>query len=714
MSTLVTLPESKYTPTQSSLPIFLPQPIHGFPATEQIPVIDDLHGTLITDNYRWLEEQSDKTDDWVNRQHAYTLSIIENLPHAAWLKRRFNELLRYDDSTVPSELIEGDRQFFWAKTKEQDKWVYFTKKNKDALPELLLDPNTWPEEKSLDITAHSRDGKYLAYGIAEKGNENPVVRIMDLNTGELLPDTLFGRKQRGISWQPHHVGFYYSAHPTEGSVPKGEEEYWNSVYYHKMGTSYTDDEKVFYSEDKNCYHAVRVTQDGLYEIFYRTKFSKCEVFFRSLGSHESLTPLATGFDGDYTIIVFKEQLYILTDVGAPMLQIFVTEISKPERANWVTLVPERKGSKIHGFVIIEGRLYVERLENAYTRLEIYDLDGTYLKDVPLPAIGKASVSGFQEARQGVKLHFSSFLQPSETFQYDFETDQLTSIHRTPIKVDTSHFETKQVWVTSKDGTKVSMFILHNKNIILNGKNPVLLTGYGGFNNSKVPGFGSFQICWLEAGGVYAIPNLRGGGEYGKEWHEGGMKEKKQNVFDDFIAAAEYLIEESYTSSQKLAIFGGSNGGLLVGAVMTQRPELFKTVLCQAPLLDMINYHKWKIGNIWETEYGTSDDPGAFRYLFKYSPYHNVIEGTHYPATLITTGDSDARVDPCHARKMAARLQAANASDKPILLYKQEASGHTGGTTLTQSIEHSSLRCAFLMDQLEMQIPDKPTLDVNLV
>lgn len=714
MSVPVTLqaaaPSFEVHPASFQIPIPFREQQYSYPATERLSVTDNLHGTFLTDHFRWLEEKSEKTSAWVSRQHAFTLSRIGDSPCVAWLSSRFNQLWRYDDTTVAGRRIIGDRLFFWAKTKEQDRWVYFTKKDKDAPAEIVLNPNTWATEKSLDVTSPSDDGRYLAYGIAEGGDENPVVRILDLETGTLLPDTLCGRKQKGISWHPDNVGFFYTAHPLKGTVPEGEEEYWNTAYYHKLGTPSTDDQKVFFSTtDKKCYHYAAVTEDACYEVFYRSRFSKREIYFRPQGSNDAPTPLATGFDGNYSVEFYKGKIYILTDVGADMKQIFVTDAATPECSNWKVLIPERKKSKIAGFDVIEGRLYVDRLENAYTRIEIYDLDGTYIKDVPLPGIGSASVSGFQEAKPGVRLNFSSFFHPSETFEYDFATDKLTSIHRAPIEVDTSRFETKQVWITSKDGTSVSMFILANKNIILDGSHPTYLTGYGGFDHSMTPGFSAKYLTLLEAGAIVAIPNLRGGGEYGREWHEGGMKARKQNVFDDFIAAAEYLIVEKYTTSEKLAIGGGSNGGLLVGAAMTQRPDLFRAVLCQVPLLDMINYHKWGLANIWETEYGSSDDPEAFKYLLEYSPYQNIIDGTHYPATLITASDNDARVDPCHARKMTARLQEANTSGHPIMLYRAAASGHGGGTTITQTIEQTSHHFAFLMSQLGMRVPESFTV-----
>lgn len=677
----------------------------SYPATEKVAVEETLHGTTLCDDYRWLEEPSERTSQWLAQQQQVTLQHLAHAPHLRWLTQRLDALWRYDDSTPPSPCMEGERLFFSRKNKEQERRVYYTQKTKNDEAQVFLDPNSWPKEKFLDLLSTSRDGRYVAYGVAEGGNENPEIRIIDLETGKELPDRLQGWKVRSISWCPENAGFFYSANPLKAAVPDGEEHYWNSAYYHKLGTSASEDERVFYSEnDKTHYHSAYVTEDKRYEVFYCSKNKRNEVSFRPFGSKQPPTKLATGFEGSYSVEFYKDQIYILTDEKADMKQLFVTSIDKPDRSNWTVVIPEKEKSKITQFKIIDGRLYVNRLENAYTRLEIYDLEGKFLRNISLPGIGSASFSGYQEIRPEARISYASFFHPTETFEYHFATDTLTSIHRTPINVDTSRYETKQVFVRSKDGTDVSMFLLANKEVVLDGSNPTYLTGYGGFQNSATPHFSNTYLLWLEAGGVVAIPNLRGGGEYGRSWHEAGIKEKKQNVFDDFIASAEYLISEKYSSPSKLAIQGGSNGGLLVGAVMTQRPELFRAVLCAVPLLDMIHYHKWGLAKIWEGEYGTSDTFEAFQYLLKYSPYHNVKDGTHYPATLITVGENDARVNPCHARKMIARLQEANSSSNPILLYSQESTGHSGAATLTERITHHALQHAFLMSQLSVRVP----------
>ena len=694
--------------TASSLSFSLPIQEHvpTRPFSTRIPIVENIHGTVVTDNFRWLEHRTDETEKWVSQQHALALSQIGRHPLCNWLSQRLDSLRRYDDTTVCERVAESDHLFFKTKTKEQNRWVYCMKKNKEAPFEIVLDPNTWQKEKTLDVTSPSLDGRYLAYGVATGGDENPVIRIRDLETGMDLPDTLSGWRQRSIRWHSANTGFYYTALPLRGTVPDKEEKYWHSIYYHQLGTSASEDRKVFFSEtDKRLYHCVSISEDRRYEVFYRDHGSEKEVLFKRHGTDDPLTPLATGFDGDYNVSFFRDKLYILTDVGAPMQQMYVTDAATPGREHWRVLIPERALSKIEDFDIIEGRLYVKRLENAYTRIEIYDLEGRYLKDIPMPGIGTASVEGFQAIKPGVRLTFSSFFHPQETFEYTFETNALVSIHRTPIEVDPSRFQTQQAWFTSKDGTRVPMFILSGKDMIRDGSNPTYLTGYGGFNRNRSPAFSAEYLAFLEAGGIVAIPNLRGGGEFGRRWHEEGMKEKKQNVFDDFIAAAEFLLAERYTNPSRLAIGGGSNGGLLVGAALTQRPDLFRAVFCQVPLLDMVHYHEWGLANIWSTEYGSSVVPEEFSYLLKYSPYHNVKDQTAYPAVLVVGSENDARVDPCHGRKMVARLQEATISGLPILFYCEGQSGHVGGTTIGQQIEQHSRWYGFLMEQLGMRSPD---------
>ncbi|MCP4229378.1 MAG: S9 family peptidase [bacterium] len=528
---------------------------------------------------------------------------------------------------------------------------------------------------------------------------------MDVDTGEILPDTLRGQKQIYASWLPDNEGFYYYAKPLPGEVPLGEEKYWTAAYYHKLGTDAEEDIKVFYHDEvKEYFHYATVSEDGKYAVYYRATFNSNEVFFKEIGSDGPLTSLATGFDAEYRVDIIDDSIYIVTDSEAPMFKTFVTDIGKPEREHWREFIPEDNNARLNYLVPVAGRLYAVYEEKAHTVIRVFDGDGGYLRDVALPILGNATVSGLWSKTE-VWVNFTSFTYPHTYFRYDFDDDILMEYWRYPIEVDVDSFTAEQVWYDSKDGTPVSMFLIHRKDLKRNGNNPVLLTGYGGFNNSITPYFSGLNVAWLEAGGMIAKPNLRGGGEYGREWHEAGMREKKQNVFDDFIAAAEWLIADGYTCPGKLAIRGGSNGGLLVGAVTVQRPELFAVVSCTVPLLDMIRFHKFDFANVWTEEYGSPDDPDDFKYIYKYSPYHNVVDGADYPAMMITASENDARVNPLHARKMIARMQESDPDGEPILYRIQRDSGHGYGTTLSALIEQYAEEYAFLMYRLGMEAPE---------
>lgn len=677
-----------------------------YPQTVKIPVIDTYHGVEIIDDYRWLEdEENPEVIKWTEEQEKMTHSILDNLPQREFLIKRFNELWRYDDEGVPRKVIDGERIFFWSKKKDDEKWVYNTKENEEAEAVALLNPNEWNAEESLRGTVPSRDGKYLAFGKAHGGDENPIIRVMEVETKRILPDTLLGWKQHVSSWLPDNSGFYYSAKPLKGEVPEGEEEYWNAAYFHQLGTPADQDRKVFsHNEVKEYWHGVYISEDGEYEAYFRSLFNKNEVYFRRTGSDEPLIPLVTGFDAEYSVDYYEGKILIRTDKDAPMYKVYITDGDKPEREHWREFIPENKNDKLDYITGIDGHIYAVYQHNTYTQAKIYTLEGGYIRDLPFPTIGVGGVSGYW-SKPDIWVYFSSFTYPSTTFKYDFDDDSLIVYKEFPVEIDVDDVTAEQVWYESKDGTPVSMFLVHRKDLVKDGNNPTLLTGYGGFNISIKPYFSTTKVVWLEAGGMVAIPNLRGGGEYGREWHEAGMMEKKQNVFDDFIAAAEWLIENDYTNPEKLAISGGSNGGLLVGAVTVQKPGLFKVVNCAVPLLDMVNYHTFGLANIWAEEYGSSDNPDQFEYLYKYSPYHNVVDGTDFPAMLITGSENDARVDPLHARKMVARMQEADPQGEPILLLVRKASGHGGGTTLSMQIEQSAETWAFLMHKLGMKAPE---------
>lgn len=675
-----------------------------YPITTKIEVADTLHGTVIIDNYRWLENDGDpKVQTWLAAQENIARTILNKLPQRKWLTKRFTELWRYDDEATPHEVLNSDRIFFHAIKKEWERWAYYYKENESDSAILLLDPNRWGL-KTLNFVAPSRDGKYIAFGTAEAGNEQPTIKVMEVSTKEILPDSLKGRRQYSVSWLPDNSGFYYSACPLKGEVLEGEEHYWQAIYFHKLGTPLSEDKKVFYhSEVKEYYHSADVTEDGKYTLFYRSIFNKDEVYLKVLRNNQAIIPIVTEFDARYSIDVIEDKLIVWTDLDAVKGKVYITDIDKPAKENWKELIPETDDNLLY-ITGIAGYLYAVYSHNAHTLIKIYTLDGEYIRDLPLPTIGSARIWGYW-SKPDVWINFSSFTYPNTVFKYNIDENELELYHRPPIEVDVSNYVAKQVWYKSKDVTAVSMFLIHHKDIIKDGNNPTYLTGYGGFNNPITPFFSTTYTVWLEAGGMVAIPNLRGGGEYGKEWHEAGMLENKQNTFDDFIAAAEWLIDNKYTNPDKLAIGGGSNGGLLVGAVTVQKPDLFKAVYCAVPLLDMLRYHKFGFANIWSEEYGSADDPEQFKYLLKYSPYHNVVDGTKYPATLFTGSENDARCYPLHAMKMAARMQEANPEGAPILILIQKKSGHGGGTTLSERIEQQADTRAFLMDKLGMKHGD---------
>jgi prolyl oligopeptidase len=674
-----------------------------YPLSEKIPVIDTLHETIIVDNYRWLENDDDpRVETWTAAQEKITRSAIDRLSQRKWLIKRFNALWRYDDEGTPHKVLDSDRLFFRAIKKDWERWAYYYREGETDSAVLLLDPNQWGL-KTLNFTVPSRNGEFVAFGTAEAGNEQTYITIMEVSTNRILPDSLKGWRQAGVSWLPDNSGFYYSACPLKGEVPGGEENYWRAVYLHKLGTPLSQDKKIFYHDEvKEYFHGADVTEDGKYVLFYRSMFNKNEIYLKRLGTDEPLMPIITGFDARYSVDVIEDKLIIRTDLDAPKGKVYVTDIDKSAKAHWQELIPETDDNLLY-VDGISGCLYAVYTHNAHTVIKIYSIDGKYIRDVPLPTIGSAWIWGFW-SKPEIWVSFSSFTYPRTIFKYKFNEDELELFHRPPIDIDVSNYVAEQIWYESKDETDVSMFLIHHKDITKDGDNPIYLTGYGGFNVPIHPYFSSTYVVWLEAGGMIAIPNLRGGGEYGKEWHEAGMRDKKQNTFDDFIAAAEWLIEHKYTNSDKLAIGGGSNGGLLVGAVVVQRPDLFKVVYCGVPLLDMLRYHKFGYANIWAEEYGSAEDVDQFAYLVKYSPYHNVIDGTEYPTILFVGSENDARCYPLHARKMVARMQEANPNGEPILLIIEKKSGHGGGTTISERIGQRADIWTFLMDKLGMKTP----------
>ncbi len=675
-----------------------------YPQTKKIPITDTLHNKIIIDEYRWLENFDDtRVQEWIDKQNYLTRAYLDKLPQRQYLIKRFTDLRRYDDESAPHKVLAGERIFYSAIKKEWERWAYYTKENEEAASIILLDPNQWGL-KTLGAVYPSRDGRYIAYGVEDAGKENPIIKIMNVETGEVLPDSLQGWRQDGIAWLPDNSGFYYTANPLKGTVPEGEENYWDAVYFHRLGTPNTQDKKIFYHpEVKEYFHYASISEDGKFVLFNRSMFYKNEVYIQRLNSDEPIQPIVMGFDAEYNIILVNDRLIIKTNYNAPNGRILTTTIDKLDKKYWVEIIPE-SDDNIEYVEAINGYLYVVYNHNAYTIVKIFTIEGEYIRDLPLPTLGSAWVWGYW-SKPDVWVSFSSFTYPPTIYKYDFEKNRLILYHKPPIDIDLSEFVVEQIWYSSKDGTKIPMFLVHHKNIKRDGNNPVYLTGYGGFKISIRPHFSVNYAVFLESGGMIAIPNLRGGGEFGDAWHKAGMLENKQNVFDDFIYAAKWLIENNYTNPRKLGIGGGSNGGLLMGAVLVQAPELFKVVYVGVPLLDMLRYHKFSYANIWAEEYGSADNPEQFEYLIKYSPYHN-IKKCKYPAVLFEASDNDPRCHPMHAMKMAAKVQENQIGEEPILLIVRKYAGHGGGTTLSEQINEDVDVWALFMEKLNLNPPQK--------
>jgi prolyl oligopeptidase len=669
--------------------------------------VDVLHGVEVPDPYRWLEDgDSRETQTWEKRQNAHFDKVSDGLPQRDWLYQRFQHLWRYDDESVPRPCLLSDRIVYWTKRADQDKWIVHLRESEGAEGKVLIDPNTWEETETLAGFYPSPDCSWAAFGKAKAGNEEPILQVMNLETLEVLPDTLRGWKQRSVSWLHDNSGFYYSSHPVEGEVPDGEEFYWHRVWFHRLGSGAEDDELTFASDEtKELFHGAGVSEDGRWLVLSRGQYYKRELWLQNLESNTDPVPIVDRRDTDSHVDVVGDTVYITTDWHAPNYRVMATTVDRPGRDHWESLIPESEDRLMY-INPVGGKIYAVYQHNAATRISVYEPDGRHLDDIGLPTIGSASVWGYW-SKPTVWLSFSSFAHPTSVFTYDPSSNGLTLYKKSPIDIDPSGIVVEQVWYPSKDGTRISMFLVHREDAPRDGTVPYMLTGYGGFNISMRPRFSTGYAVWTEAGGGVAIPNLRGGGEYGQRWHEAGMLKNKQNVFDDFIGAADWLVANDHTRRDRLAISGGSNGGLLVSAAITQRPDLCAAVLCSVPLTDMIRYHTFEYANVWAEEYGSADDPEMFEYLLGYSPYHNLVEGTDYPAMLIVASANDARTNPAHARKFSAAARWADVdhgTSQPIFYFLQDESGHGGGVTIDRKADQVAREWGFLMDQLGMRAP----------
>ena len=685
-----------------------------YPAARKSDVVDDYHGTRVPDPYRWLEDpDSPESRAWIEAQNRLTAAYLAEIPARATIRQRLTKLWNYPKYGAPFR--KAGRYFFLKNDGLQNQSVLYKQASLEATPETLLDPNILSEDGTVALStlAVADNGRLLAYGTAASGSDWEEFRVRDVVTARDLSDHLKWIKFSGASWTKDGAGFFYSRYPEPTDKALTDVNRFQRLYYHRLGTDQAQDVLVYERPDQPDWGMNgEVTDDGRYAVLtvWLGTDRRNRVYYRDLKDprHPRITGevvrLLDDFDASYAFVGNDGPVfYFLTDLDAPRKRVIAIDTRHPERGRWRELIPQGQ-DVLEGVQIIHDTFVANYMHDASSRLRLFALDGRMLKDLELPTLGSiGSISGERKDDE-MFYAFTSFLYPTTIFRYDFKSGA-TSVFKAPtIDFDPSRYETKQVFYTSKDGTRVPMFITYKKGLTLDGSNPTYLYGYGGFNISLTPSFSVAMLVWLEMGGVYAVPNLRGGGEYGEEWHQGGMHEKKQNVFDDFIAAAEYLIAQGYTSPAKLAIAGGSNGGLLVGAAMTQRPELFGAALPAVGVMDMLRFHKFTIGWAWVTDYGSADSAAQFPYLYKYSPLHNIRAGTRYPATLVTTADHDDRVVPGHSFKFTATLQAAQAGPQPVLIEIETKAGHGAGKPTSKVIEEQADRIAFLVRNLGMTIP----------
>ncbi len=684
----------------------------AYPVARKGDVVDDFRGTKVADPYRWLEDlDSPETKAWVEAENKLTFDYLNQIPVRAAIKARLTKLWNYERYGVPFK--EGGRYFYQKNDGLQNQSVLYTVNVLNDQPRVLLDPNQLSPDGTVALagTAVSEDGKLMAYGLAASGSDWTEWHVRDVETGRDLPDVLKWVKFSGASWTADGRGFFYSRYdePKQGNKLAAVNEY-HKIYFHRIGTPQSDDSLIFAGteEQKGWTFHGRVTDDGRYLIIFASPGASAEnrLYYKDLQAPGTESPVVKLLDdagvAQYFVGNDGPVFWIQTDRGAPHKQVVTVDTRAPERKNWKTVVPPAQET-LESASVVNNMLIASYLKDAHRAVKIYDARGRLVRDLQLPGIGDAFGFRGRQKEKETFYAFTGFTTPATIYRLDMTTGRSTLFRQPKVDFNPNDYETKQVLYTSKDGTRVPMFITYKKGINLDGSNPTLLYGYGGFDIAETPAFSVSILTWMEMGGVYALANLRGGSEYGKEWHEAGMKLKKQNVFDDFIAAAEWLIANKYTSMPKLAIFGGSNGGLLVGAALTERPELFGAALPAVGVMDMLRFPRFTIGAAWQTEYGSPDNPEEFKALYAYSPLHNIKPGTSYPPTLITTADHDDRVWPGHSFKFAAALQAAQAGPAPILIRIETKAGHGAGKPTSKQIEEVADRWGFLVRALNMNL-----------
>ncbi len=691
--------QASQTPPASAFP---------YPKTHRGDVVETLHGVAVADPYRWLEDlDSEDTQAWVAAQNKVTFDYLGTISERDQIRSRLTELWNYERYGLPFH--EG-KNYFWSRNDGlQNQSVLYTASSLNGDPRTLLDPNTLSEDGTVALSglSVSPNGKLLAYGIQRAGSDWQEYRVRDVKSGTDHEDLVEWIKFSGVSWTKDNKGFYYARfdEPKQGDALE-QANYFHKLYYHKLGTSQAEDKLVYERKDKKRWgFDNHVTEDGQYLIIrvWEGTSEKNGLFYQPLKGKGEVVELLNTFDAEYDFVANKGPvMYFRTDVDAPRGKVIAIDTRKPERENWQTVIPEGPET-LRSVSAVGGKLVAKYLKDAHSQIRVYSQAGKLEQEVELPGIGTAyGFGGKQKDKETFYLH-TGYATPGTIYRYDIKTGKSEVFRAPKVKFNPDDYVTTQVFYPSKDGTKVPMFVSHKKGVELDGNNPTYLYGYGGFNIAITPGFSVPNLAWMEMGGVLAVANLRGGGEYGATWHEAGTKLHKQNVFDDFIAAAEYLIAEKYTSSEKLAIGGRSNGGLLVGAVMTQRPELFAAALPGVGVMDMLRFHKFTIGHAWVSDYGSPENPEEFKALHAYSPLHNLKDGTQYPATMVYTADHDDRVVPGHSYKFTSQLQHTHRGENPVMIRIDVRAGHGAGKPTTKKIEEWTDLWGFLVKNLGMQV-----------
>ncbi len=670
-------------------------------------VVETLHGVEIVDPYRWLEAgESADVRAWTAAQNAHTEAWLSAVPARAGIRRRLEQLLGIGVLGAPTPA--RGRYLYQRREGSTNQPILYVRDGLEGTDRVAVDPNALSADgtTALDWYHVSPDGRYLAYGLSVDGSEQSVLSVLDLDTLAPLADRIPHTRSCDVAWLPDASGFYYTRYPAPGTTPAGEEQYHRAVWFHHVGDAPSADRLVFQPAEKEYWPGVSLSDDGKWLLISVARtFDETDLYLQDLASGGELIGVAAGLPATFDGQVAHGVLYLRTNLGAPTFRLYAVDPAAPARDEWRELIPARTDAVLSSVGVTASNLVLDYLERATARLRLADLQGGGIRDMELPTLGSIFGLGMEPDGDEVFVGFSSFTVPPSVYRLEPGPGTLTLWRRAEADIDPDRFTVGQVEYPSADGTPITMFLVHLRDLARDGRRPAFLTGYGGFNISMTPGFSRSMLLWLESGGIVAIPNLRGGGEYGESWHQGGMLARKQNTFDDFVAAAEWLVASRWTSPDRLAIQGGSNGGLLMGAVLTQRPDLFRAVVIQVPLLDMLRYHRFLIARLWIPEYGSADDPGQFAWLSAYSPYHHVHEGAAYPAVLIATAESDTRVDPLHARKMAARLQHATTSGLPVLLRLESRAGHGAGKPLAKVLDELTDTWTFIWHELALAAPE---------